>query len=380
MTHVAIVGAGLIGCASALELARRGLRVTVLERGVFGRLAASRAAAGILGAQLEQHATAQMLELCVASRERYEGWIRRIEQASGRSVGYRRSGSMRVALGEAERDELAAQVKAHRAAGLEAEIVDGDGARRVEPALSDAVMGAALFPRDGIIDPPAMLEAVRLAAEAAGAQFRTGVEVAGLVVGDAVTGVRLAEGGAETTLDADHVVVAAGSWSTLLGDLQRLGIEPDTVRPARGQMLELRTERAPVRRVVSAPRVYLSPREDGRILVGSTVELVGHERAVTAEAARDLLDGALALVPSLAGARLTDSWCGFRALTPDRLPILDRGPREGLVLATGHFRNGIVLAPLTGEVVADLVLGQTPRIDLTPFSVGRFVAGARESP
>lgn len=379
--QVVVVGAGLIGCASALALARRGAAVTVLERGAFGELAASRAAAGILGAQLERHASRAMLELCVASRERYPQWVAELEAASGIRLDYRRCGTMRVAFTGAERDEIASEVEVQRTAGHQAELLDGAGARALEPALSEAVIAAASFPRDGVLDPPNLLEALRRAAKAVGVAFRCGTKVTGLALGgDRVTGVRIAdEHGGRDVVTSERVVVAAGSWSSLIDDLEQLGISPDLVVPARGQMIELRTTASPLARVVDAPGAYLSPRSDGRVLVGATVELVGHERAVTAAGAKGLLDGALAAVPSLADARLTDSWCGFRALTPDRLPIVSLGPREGLVIASGHFRNGVVLAPLTAELVADLAQGDEPSVDLSPFALDRFTATAPRS-
>lgn len=376
--RVVVVGAGLVGCASALALARRGAEVVVLERGAFGELAASRAAAGILGAQLERHASAAMLELCVASRDRYPSWIAEIEAASGMSVDFRRCGAMRVAFADAERDEIAAEVEQQKTAGHEAELLDRVAARRLEPALSDAVCAAAWFPRDGVLDPPKLLEALRVSARRVGVVFRCGVTVSGLEQrAERVVGARIEdERGEGAFVPADQVVVAAGSWSSLIADLQRMGIAADLVLPARGQMVELVTVTSPIERVVDAPGAYLSPRSDGRVLVGSTVELVGHQRAVTAAGAKALLDGALAAVPSLAEARLAGHWCGFRALTPDQLPILSRGPREGLLLASGHFRNGVVLAPLTAEVVADLATGVEPSVDLAPFTIERFTRGA----
>ncbi|HHH30390.1 MAG TPA: glycine oxidase ThiO [Polyangiaceae bacterium] len=380
--RVVVVGAGLIGCACALALARRGAVVTVLERGAFSQHAASRAAAGILGAQLERHASGDMLELCVASRGRYPDWVGEIEAASGVSVDYRSCGTMRVAFTDAERAEIAAEVDAQRAAGHQAELLDGAAARRLEPALTGDVIAAASFPGDGVIDPPKLLEALRIAGSKAGVRLRCGVEVNGLVRrGDRVVGVCVHdEHGAPEAVSSDWVVVAAGSWSSLIADLEPMGIAPDLIVPARGQMIELRAPTAHLGRVVDAPGAYLSPRSDGRVLVGSTVELVGHERGVTASGARSLLDGALSVAPALGDAHLADSWCGFRALTADRLPILSAAPHDGLLLATGHFRNGVVLAPLTAEIIVDLAFGLESDVDLEPFSVERFaLAVTRES-
>ncbi|MEQ9318093.1 MAG: FAD-dependent oxidoreductase, partial [Polyangiaceae bacterium] len=235
--RVVVVGAGLVGCASAWALAQRGADVLVLERGAFAELAASRAAAGILGAQLEDHPSAAMLDLCVASRERFPSFIAEIETASDMHVGYRTCGTMRAAFTDAQRDVLASEVERQRTAGYDAELLDGAAARRLEPALSTAVLAAASFPRDGVLDPPKLLEALRIAAGKAGVAFRCRVAVTGLEQrGERVVGVRVRdEHGVRDVVSADQVVVSAGSWSTLIDDLEPMGIAPDLIVPARGQ-------------------------------------------------------------------------------------------------------------------------------------------------
>lgn len=350
MPEVLIVGGGIIGCASALALATRGGVVTVLESTPFGARAASTRAAGILGAQLASHGDEAMLRLCVASRDRYPSFVATL----GAEVGYRRAGTLCVGF---ELDALEAKVKLQRRAGLEAQLLDARALRELEPALSEALAGGAYFAGDGIVDPPRLLEATRVAALRAGARFRTEAPVARVFSG----GVELADG---TSLQADEVVIAAGSWSGLLD------VAP-SVEPARGQMIELRMPEPCVGRVVEGPSAYLSPRPDGRVLVGSTVERVGFEEGVTAGAVSSLLHGAIDLVPALAGAQLTNTWSGFRAVTPDELPILGRAA-PGVIVATGHFRDGILLAPITADIVTALVYGEAPPVDLEPFEVARF--------
>ncbi|HZO11949.1 MAG TPA: glycine oxidase ThiO [Polyangiaceae bacterium] len=350
MPEVLIVGGGIIGCASALALATRDAIVTVLESTTFAARAASTRAAGILGAQLASHGDAAMLRLCVASRDRYPAWV----ESLGADVGYRRSGTLLVAF---EPHALVAKVEAQRRAGLDAQWLDAHALRELEPSLSDALAGGAFFADDGIVDPPRLLEATRIAAMKAGARFRTEAPVERVFPG----GVQLAD---ETCLQGDEVVIAAGSWSGLLD------VAP-SIEPARGQMIELRMPEPCVGRVVEGPSAYLSPRADGRVLVGSTVERVGFEEGVTAGAVSSLLRGAIELVPALAGAQLTNTWSGFRAVTPDELPILGRAA-PGIVIATGHFRDGILLAPITADIVAALIYGEPPPVDLEPFAVSRF--------
>lgn len=357
-----VIGGGIVGLGSALRLAQRGLSVTVLERGGFADSAASQAAAGILGGQLEAHPHRAMREMCLASREQYGDWVSELEEASNIDVGYQRCGSMRIALTAEEMRHLDDEIREQEASGLRVERLDSGDARKLEPHLTADLVGAAWFADDGVVDPPAMLRATRLAAERAGASFREGAHVVRLIRDEGRTrGVVINDG---SQLEADVVVLAAGSWSSLV---QNTGLAEDHVRPVRGQMVELTVERPLQRCVLDGPGAYLSPRQDGRVLVGSTIEDVGFVRGVTAEGVERLLSAALRILPGLASARLTNSWSGFRAATHNRLPLFDGGGRTGLVIATGHYRNGIVLAPLSAQIVASLVFDEPPPIPLTPF-------------
>jgi glycine oxidase len=354
-----------MGCAAAWQLAKRGLLVSVLERSVPGAEASS-AAAGILGAQLEAHAAGAMLELALRSRALYPRFAKALSDATSLDIGFRKSGVMRVALDEGGAKALLAQTAWQARQGMRLERLRGAAARQVEPALSAAVTGAVRFPEDGRIDPPLLLRALQIAAERAGARFRSGAYVRGLIVRSGrARGVSLDDG---DELLADHVVVAAGSWTTLI---QGLGIASGAVRPARGQIVELATPVPLLGGVVFGPRCYLVPRDDGRTLVGSTLEFVGYRRDVTARAVRDLLDAALELVPGLADATVTGSWSNFRPYTDDERPLLGATELPGLVLATGHYRNGILLAPVTAEIVVSAVLGKRSPVELAPFSAAR---------
>ena len=354
-----------MGCASAWQLAKRGATVTVLERSVPGAEASS-AAAGILGAQLEAHGAGPMLELALASRARYPRWAKALAAETGMDVGFRRSGVLRVALSSKGLRALVRETSWQGRRGLRVQELDGAGLRELEPRLSTSVAGGVCFAEDARIDPPLLSRALRIAAARAGALFRTGAYVRRVLSkGGRVRGVALDDG---STLASDRVVVAAGSWTTLI---EGLGIEHGAVRPARGQIVELTTPLPVLERVVFGPRCYLVPRDDGRTLVGSTLEFVGYRKEVTARAVRDLLDAALELVPDLQDAALTGSWSSFRPYTDDERPLLGPTSIEGLVLATGHYRNGILLAPISAEIVEKAVLGGRAPVDLAPFSPAR---------
>lgn len=362
---VVVIGGGVMGCGSAWLLAEAGLRVRVLERSVPGAEASS-AAAGILGAQIEAHAPGPMTELSLASRSRWSSWAERLLHATGIDVEHREHGVVQVASDAAGLEQLTARAAWQRSLGLEVEELDGPGIGAIEPALAETVVGGIRFPRDARIDPPRLLKALHIAAVRAGARFSTGTYVARIQQENGrATGVILEDG---SLVRAKHVVVAAGSWSSLIGGLP---LEAGAVRPARGQIVELETRMPLIKSVVFGPGCYLVPRDDGRLLVGSTLELVGYRREVTAKAVRDLLDAALRLAPSLADASLGRTWSSFRPYTETGRPLLGETAIPGLVLATGHFRNGILLAPITAEIVRAVVLGEPPPVDLAAFGVAR---------
>lgn len=365
MTDVLIIGGGVMGCATALALAKRGVATSVLERSVPGAEASS-AAAGILGAQVESHADGPMARLCLASRALYADWIADIQAQTGIDVGFRACGVLKAALTQAELERAASEVAWQGAAGLSVDQLDGDAARGIEPALTAEAVGAVRFAGDARVDPPLLLRALRVAAERAGARFQSGALVRRVAIeGGRARGVTLEDG---STLAAGSVVIAAGSWSALV---EGSSLAPGSVRPARGQIVELMATIPPLRGAVFGPDCYLSPRDDGRVLVGSTLEFVGFRPGVTAGAVRDLLAAAIRLVPSLAEASVGPAWSSFRPYTRDELPLLGATPVERLFLATGHFRNGILLAPITGVIVARAILGE-PVPEAAAFSSRRL--------
>lgn len=362
---VVIIGGGVMGCAAACELGRRGVKVTVLERSVPGAEASS-AAAGILGAQVEAHRPGPMTELGLASAKLYPALVKDLEQLSGISLGYRRSGVLKVAFDGADVTRVGRELAWQRRAKLKLARLSRAALRAQEAALSRELAGAWWFENDATLEPRALMSALRIAAEKRGAEFRSGSFVKRVAEqsGRAV-GVELEDG---SLVPGSHVVLAAGSWTSLLSHG-----EPTMPRvvPARGQIVELKTSAPVLESIVFGPDCYLVPRADGRLLIGSTLEFVGFRREVTAGAVAKLLSAAIRLVPALAGAELHATWSSFRPYTSDELPLLGPSATPGLILMSGHYRNGILLAPISARIVADCVTGKRPTLDLTPFSPAR---------
>ncbi len=361
---VIVVGGGLMGCAIALRLRQAGASVTVLERSIPGAEASS-AAGGILAPQKEAEGPGPLLDLGLRSRALYPALADELRELSGLDIQYRPSGLLHVAFTEDALHDLGATVAWQKARGLRADLLDVAEARELEPAISPSALGAIHFPDDHQVDNRLLVRAMSIAAARAGAEFRTGYVRSVVSQEERVVGVDL-DG---EPLSAGAVVIAAGSWSGLVRGAQ---IDPQTVRPARGQMIELQT-RVPLfdRVLFSSRKGYLVPRRDGRILAGSTLEFAGFEKDVTAAGVSRILATALELCPGLGEVRITDFWAGLRPYTDDHLPFIGPGPLPGLFLATGHYRNGILLTPITARLVAESVLGQKPTMDLTPFRWNR---------
>lgn len=356
-----------MGCASAWKMAGAGLRVIVLEKSVPGAEASS-AAAGILGAHAEAESPGVMADLLLAGLRRYPDWAGELARATGIDVEYRKCGVLRVGFSAREAERVSRAAAWMTGGGRRFRIVSARAARRLEPALAP-VAGGLVFPDDGRVDPRIFFRAVHVAARRAGVRFETGAYVRSILVErNRARGVAV-DGGVEYR--APLVVLAAGSWS---GQVLGSPLAAETVTPARGQMIELESPAPLVDHVIHGPGCYVVPRDDGRTLVGSTVEFVGYRREVTAGAVRDLLGAATALVPALGDASLRATWSNFRPYTRDELPILGKTSVRGLLLATGHHRNGILLAPLTAEITCALSCGKKPPVDVAPFEISRFAS------
>ncbi len=355
-----------MGCATALALAARGVDVVVLERAVPGAEASS-AAAGILGAQAELHGRERNVELFVRARTEWASWAEVIRANSGIDVGYRVSGVLRVGRTEEEGDALESEVRWQTARGLDATLLSGDAARKVEPELASAITAAAHFPADAQVDPAALLRALMaLLARSARVDVRAGTTVQRLLVSrDRCVGVALDEG----ELHADAIVLAAGSWSSLVPGVPEA---LPTVRPVRGQIVLL-DERPPrARTIVFGAGTYVVPRGDGRVLCGSTTEHAGFRREVTAAGVHAILDGALACIPSLGAAQLAGTWSNFRPHVEGDRALVGASPLPGLFLATGHYRNGILLSKITADAVVDGLLSATDPPNSSTGAAGPF--------
>lgn len=362
--RVLIVGGGVMGTAIAAELAGPGVEVTVLERAIPGA-EASTAAAGMLAPQLEAQGPGPMLELSLRSRGLYPAWAQRLQEESGVDVAYLPCGALQLAYTEAEAQALDATVAWQQAAGLRAELLSGDEVRALEPSVAPEVAAAAHFPDDHQVDPRKLMQALSATAARRGVRFTSGVARRLLEAGGAVRGVEL-EG---ESLHADVTIVAAGAWTSLL---QGANVEAHHLKPARGQMVELAMRLPPARHLLKAGLGYVVPRADGHVICGTTVELVGYDKRVTVEGLSAVLTHARRACPALADATVVGFWAGLRPWTHDGLPLLGPVRVPGLVIASGHFRNGILLAPITAKVVGQIVRGERPSVALAPFSPGRF--------
>jgi glycine oxidase len=354
---VVIVGGGIIGLTVAWRLGRLGVDVTVIERDSFGG-ATSRVAAGMLAPAAEVEfgaAGRRLLDLGLRSAEMWPGFAGELEQASGIEVGLRRTGTLLLARDEDEVGELERALAFRRSLGLKVERLRPSQAREREPALAPTLRLALELADDHAVDPRRVTDALRLACEAVGVRLREHAPVASLLLdGGRVLGVRLGDGERVT---ADAVVLATGPWAEQIEGLSEVSRVP--VRPVKGQILRLRDPAGPglLDRVVRYEGGYLVPRGDGRYVLGATVEERGFELAPTAGGVYELLREARELVPGITELQIEELSVGLRPSTPDNLPVIGRGAVEGLVWATGHHRNGILLAPLTGALIAGVLSG-----------------------
>jgi glycine oxidase len=365
---VVVVGGGVVGCAVAWSLARAQLSVRLLERDAVGAHA-SRVAAGMLTPLAEAHGGEEALPFGLESLAMFPGLAAELRERTGLDPGFTRSGVLRVAASETGAERL--QARARRLAEHDVVWLDAAAARSAVPALASGTAGALWSPREGHVESDLLTLAYAAAAEALGVGIECGVPVVGLVrEGARVVGVRTPDG----ICAAGRVVLATGPWAGAEGSA--LGLPgPLPVSPVRGQIVTLRPGRAIATAIVWGEPAYLVPRRDGRLLVGATEEHVGFDCRTTAGGVSTLLAGAVALAPSLAGAELAGAAAGLRPGTPDGLPLIGSAPGlEGVVLAVGHHRNGVLLSPVTGRLVADLVTGKHLPAAAAAFAPQRFAA------
>jgi glycine oxidase len=382
---VAVVGGGVAGLAAARELGRRGLSVVVLDGGARAACA-SNAAAGMLAPQAEADRADELFDLLCASRDMYTDFAASLREESGVDIELDRTGTLYLAFNEEDERETNARYEWQTRAGLEVERLTAEEARALEPQVSTRVRAALRFPRDWQVENRRLVRALRASAESFGARILGGVEARGVYVSrdNRAEGVATTDG----VVYAGAVVFAAGAWTSSLRKLfaatQSSEAEETTladdprVEPVRGQMLCFRQpmDSEPfARHVVYSPRGYVVPRRDGRLLAGSTTERAGFDASVTAEGVRAIKANACEIAPAVASLALEDSWAGLRPRASDGLPFIgESADVKNLFYATGYYRNGILLAPATGRIVAELVAcGATklaPRA-LTAFSPAR---------
>ncbi len=364
---VVVLGAGVIGFGIAWRAAQRGLAVTVIDPAPGS--GASGTAAGMLAPVTELHFAEQaLLELNLASAARYPAFVAELEEIVGRDVGYRRCGTLSVAWDGADLQGLRDLHRFQQGLGLAAELLTGRALRELEPRLAPGLPGGVLAPDDHQVDPVALVESLAAAAAGAGAQ-EVRRRVAELrTAGERVVGVRLDDG---SELCAERVVLACGAWSRLPG-LPGGAVPP--VRPVKGQTLHLRGQ-LPIAHVVRGSvrgsPVYLVPRGDGRVVVGASSEEAGFDLRPRAGAVYELLRDAQALVPGVTELELVEVRTSLRPGSPDNAPVVGEAA-PGLVVATGHYRNGILLAPVTADGVAALLAGDVLPPEWSAFSPHRF--------
>lgn len=363
---VAIVGGGLIGGSIAFELAAEKLKVILLDCRQPGQ-EASRAAAGMLSPGPDSPEALPLVPLAKESLHLYPDFVSRVEEASGRSTAFCSEGTLQVFPGpdgEAECQKMAAE---YRRLGLGFEPISLDDGRKLEISLGPAARAAAVLPDEAVVDPRLLTDAVIHAARNRSVEIRHDSPVASILVnGNHCEGV-IAGG---DRIVAKSIVVAAGAYSGGIDWLARYA----PTRPVRGQMLALRSKDLKLQRVVRSEAGYLVPRRDGRIIAGSTLEDAGFDKHVTPSGICKILDAALELVPGLASAEIIETWAGLRPGTPDNLPVLGPTDIEGLLVATGHYRNGILLTPVTAKLLRMWILSGRVNTDTTAFSPLRFSA------
>ena len=344
---VLIIGGGVIGLAIAIELKLRSHCVTILVRDFNS--GASHAAAGMLAPQAEQIPLSAMLDLCLLSRQLYPDWISKIEHLSGLSTGYWNCGILAPVYEKKSRNN--------------AQWLDRSAISQHQPNLSTDVVGGWWYPDDAQVDNRALTNALRACAIALGVNIQDGVTVKNFIYErNRVTGVCTTT---SELIHAEHYVLAIGAWSN--------DLLPIPVQPKKGQMLSVRVtdKELPLKQVLFGSDIYIVPRTDGRIIIGATMEDVGFTPYNTPAGMQLLLQRAIRLYPQLQNYPIAEFWWGFRPATPDELPILGASPYDNLTLATGHYRNGILLAPVTANLIADVVNNKTSSL-LEHFHYSRF--------
>lgn len=362
-TDVVIAGAGIVGLSAACDLARRGARCLVLERGRTGR-EASFAAGGILSPQAEARAGSPLLPLALRGRDRHVRLADELLAETGVSVEHQKDGVLHLAFSDADLAHAKETTEAQRALGLRAEVLDGRALRALEPAVHPDAAGAAFFPDDHRVDNRRVLEGLRALAVKRGVLIREFSTVRAVESREGRLSAVITESG---PIETPSLINALGAWASQMEGLP----EALPVRPVKGHMMAL-VDGPRLRHVVYGETGYLVPRADGRLIAGSTMEEAGFDARFTVEGFSRLAAIAQSIAPETAKAAVAETWTGLRPATPDGLPVIGLSALRGVVIAGGLFRNGILLGPLVGEIAAALVSGEAPPLDLLAFAPARF--------
>ena len=363
---VAIVGGGVIGGSIAYQLVKRGMKVVLLEKGRVVAQASS-AAAGMLAAQAEfEEETGTLFQLAVQSRGLFPQISSELREISGIDIGLVQQGMLKVALTEGEVEQLQNIIRIQQAAGQTAEWLTANQVKGKEPNLSDHVLGAMYIPGDGQVIAPELASAFIKSAAILGAEIKEFTEVKRLLLEEGqVKGVVTRQ----ETIHAEKIVLAAGAWSDEL--LKEVGLNP-AVYPVKGECLSVLTHQPLVTSTIFSHGCYLVPKRGGRLVVGATMVEHTYDQRVTVEGMSLLLERAKRLLPSIGQAEWEKGWAGTRPQTKDGLPYLGEHPDyPGVFVAAGHYRNGILLSPITGVLMADLIEGNSSPIGLHPFRIKR---------
>ncbi len=365
-SDIVVIGAGIVGCAVAYELARRGASVEVLDERVIGR-GATQASAGILAPYLELHEGSPLLALAVQSLGLFDEFVEHVASDSGITVSYHRSGTLDVATDNLHMQALQTTAETLVRHGIDVEFVDGPTARAEEPHLAADIIGGLLIASHGFVSATDLTRAAALAAKRHGARFVEQCPARRVSCTNDGISVETDRG----SRSAHAVVLAAGSWS---GSVEIQGTRTRVpVKPVRGQLVRLAWQGSRLKRVVWSPKCYLVPWDDGTVLVGATMEEAGFDERATVAGVRDLLEAACDITPQAWTAAFDGVRVGLRPGTADGLPIIGRSRIvTNLIYATGHFRNGVLLAPLTAKLVAGALLDRHDDPSLEAVSPARF--------
>ncbi len=365
--QVLIIGGGVIGLSIARELHRKGVRrMTILERGQIGA-EASNAAAGMLAPNAETDKLDNFFHLCSDSNKLYPNFAQELFEETGVGIELERSGTLYAAFTDADVSEIRQRFDWQKSAGLSVEHLNAESVRKLEPFISPDVREGLFFPNDWQVENRKLLAALRKYAELNQIEIVEDTEVTRLTIEKEKIS------GAETDsrkFAAEVVILATGAWTSFI---KADGFSLPKVRPIRGQMIAFHTAKRLFQRVIYSPRGYLVPRLDGRILIGATVEDAGFDKQTTDAGINFLRENALEIAPSLVNLSIAEKWAGLRPFAADGLPILGAFPEvENLLIATAHYRNGILLAPVTAEIMAEAIVGNAESEYLKAFSPRRF--------